>query len=1250
MATVTAIKQKIATLDSGSFQILCDAYLSKEGYVNIVCLGTKEGTQKTTKGTPDTYFYQSQGKYVFVEYTTQQDNLITKINADIDKCLDEESTGIPCEEILEIVYCHTSSNITPENDRKFKEKCEKQGVKFTIIGIDKLANDICSKYKGIARDHLSLSVDTAQIQSVEDFIKQYNSNSLAAPIDTPFLFREKEMGKIDAAFENVNVVLLSGNAGTGKTKMALQYAKINSEKEKKKLYCIHDRALPIYEDLCMYFEAPGKYFIIIDDANQLSNLSLIVEYANKTAEGYEVKILITVRDYAVEKVKSSINGIVKYEIVEIKVFSDEQIKEIVEKSLGILNEHYLNRIARIASGNARMAIFAGKIAGEANRLDSIDDVSGLYSEYFGSVLEESELLSNRDLIISAGVMSFLDALHLDKIEPLVPFLTDIGLDEECFKNALSRLHELEIVDIYFDKVVKFSEQCFANFILKYTFYDKRIISLSAMIEKCFVPYRSRVMTSVNTLVGIFRDVDLQSFVETEIKQLWNKLADENSPYFMEFMKAFYAVNPTETLIILDQKINSLKPVDISVNEIDINAGKNYKSVDDDIIMILGGFADSEDLSCALDLFFKYYLKRPDMYIQFYHATTIYFSVHKDSYIYGYNTLIEYVKKIIEFSNNWENEYITLLFFDVASKLLNLTFESSESNRKNDGITFYTIFLTESEGVRTYRNLIWTQLIAIGKKLTNNRHVNEILRGYAKTIKDESHNVIENDASLILELVENLFSSEDLSDSIIVLHLQNVFKTVGLQYKQIDDFLNNEKLALFKLLEGPKFKDGYKYEDRKPEKIRRINQYFDSSSNRFESIKSLLIICDEAAKINDTNNYEIEKGIGVAIERISKSNEEFVKTIDYAIENHFEKYLWPPQILEKMFYILPVEEVFEKISSIETVEYNRWMYYFFCKIPQELITENIVKSLRVFLSDTSDSKITNSYNRNINFLQKYKSFNENIFIDGVKLIFEKRKYSEFITSIYLHFLFNKYDHSSEDVIKKFENDLDLLEDIYVWLELYNRNSDTDGEFLFAIYKKDNDFLKKYIESVYANTSRYDLDDKLRKLRVFYNLDNYIQVYDDILNQLMEISSYPFVDVPDIIRVLVIKTEGEENRTEKSIKWITHFIEENAYHKEKMVCLFEAFSKCNTSQRVGYIGTFLRKNDDFEMFKSLPLTPTSYSWSGSAVPLYSKWIDFFEKILPLLSGIKFINHKKLIKQEIEGLRKRIIDEQISDIMHG
>ena len=58
MTVIDEIKQRILQLDAGSFQSMCDRYLSKIGYPNIVSLGTQAGTQKTTRGTPDKSFCQ----------------------------------------------------------------------------------------------------------------------------------------------------------------------------------------------------------------------------------------------------------------------------------------------------------------------------------------------------------------------------------------------------------------------------------------------------------------------------------------------------------------------------------------------------------------------------------------------------------------------------------------------------------------------------------------------------------------------------------------------------------------------------------------------------------------------------------------------------------------------------------------------------------------------------------------------------------------------------------------------------------------------------------------------------------------------------------------------------------------------------------------------------------------------------------------------------------------------------------------
>ena len=90
MGRIETIKQKILQLDAGSFQNLCDSYLCKKfGYQSIVSLGGKAGTQKTTLGTPDTYFITPNEGYNLVEYTTQLTGIFEKIRDDIKKCLNK---------------------------------------------------------------------------------------------------------------------------------------------------------------------------------------------------------------------------------------------------------------------------------------------------------------------------------------------------------------------------------------------------------------------------------------------------------------------------------------------------------------------------------------------------------------------------------------------------------------------------------------------------------------------------------------------------------------------------------------------------------------------------------------------------------------------------------------------------------------------------------------------------------------------------------------------------------------------------------------------------------------------------------------------------------------------------------------------------------------------------------------------------------------------------------------------------------
>ena len=77
--------KKIGKLEGGRFQNMCNQILDEMGY-RIHPLGSHDESDKTTPGTPDTFFLK-EDCYTLVEYTTQEDGIFKKIKGDVNKCI-----------------------------------------------------------------------------------------------------------------------------------------------------------------------------------------------------------------------------------------------------------------------------------------------------------------------------------------------------------------------------------------------------------------------------------------------------------------------------------------------------------------------------------------------------------------------------------------------------------------------------------------------------------------------------------------------------------------------------------------------------------------------------------------------------------------------------------------------------------------------------------------------------------------------------------------------------------------------------------------------------------------------------------------------------------------------------------------------------------------------------------------------------------------------------------------------------------
>jgi len=1244
MSKLTDIRQKILQLDGGAFQELCDAYLSKSGYENILSLGTKSGTTKTTKGIPDTYFFNSREKYIFVMYTTQQSGLYKKIYEDICDCLNPTKTGMSPSSIDEIIYCHTSSNLSAGEDKELRDFLSSQGILLSLKGIDELASQIYNHYHSIAHDFLEIPISTGQIFDINEFISNHDANGMVAPLSTIFQYREEEITNVLTKIENTSVTILTGSAGVGKTRLALECCKKYADEKGFKLLCFQSNRLPIYEDLKFFLDTPNKYILFIDDANQLSGLQHVLRYLTKYKQGYNVKIVITVRDYAKQTTIEDVREFTLPEVCTIDSFTDEEIRELLKVSLNIHNSRYLDKIVWIAQGNARHAIMAGKIAVAKQSLGSISDSTQLYESYYGKLIKNNMLDQNRDLWVVAGIIAFLTALNLEKLEYLTAVLKNVGISENLFKKYAHQLHELELVDIHNDKAVKISDQSFGNYLLSYVFVEKRIIPLSVMLRDCFKNYKTHVINAFNTLANIFASKKMHEQLEKEVGIVWDEFQSTKNPLFFDFIKVFHVIRPTDTLLILQEKIDALPQENFDIYSIDFEKEKRHQSVNDDILALIGGFRDKEELQVALDLLFVYYKKQPVKFMDIYHAIISFFNIDKYSQHYDYCAQIQLIDKFNEHSNHWEDENLRFLFVKIAGELLKLSFSPMEVGRGNK-VTMYQIPVELSNGSKQYREGIWESLFELYQDKKNQHEIENLIKGYGGyggNRDEENPKLVEFDYQYIRKFFDNLFSPSQLLHCIIAKATSDSLKFYDIDVKeQLSSYLKSPDYLIYRILKGERHLEKFDWQKEKELKKKDIKDLLMDCNH--EKVLHIFQVCQSIQEYDISQTWEIQDGLQLVFNNLSKNKELFLDAVEGYLNLNTPINIYPNLIVSKLFELVGVQRTDEIITKYEYNQKNAWQFSFYENLPSEFISEQHVQNLYDFLSLKDDDIILSSNIRDIKFLEKYKPFDSNVFINACRIISNKYDYSPFIFHIYFGLMFN-----SPTVIEHFNNDLDLLKDIYFKMIFYDKNEDHDGAFLKSFIRKDPSFIHEYVEFILRDKKNRTPRDEGR-LSVIWDCINYIDLADRAFNAYINHEEETFPrDVAHCITEMFILPNESEIRINRQDKWLSHFIDHNRDNFELMKLIFSSISELPADRRKKHIIYLTKVNPDPILFEGLQLEPNHWGGWGSMIPYMEERINFLESLLPVFTGLIYIRHKKRVQDEINIWKRRIEQEEIREIL--
>lgn len=1227
MSYINQVQNKILELEGGAFQKLFDEYLYKRfGFNNIQTLGVQLGTNKSKKGVPDSYVQTENGKYILINYGTIQKNYVKKMIEDVLSNVNNETIPFGSAQISKIICGHASTNITIEDRVQIKEAAK--DVEVELIGIDTLSHDLCLRYPHIAKSHLGISIDTNQFFDVEDFAEEYDSRKLNAPLKCEFHYRESLFNEICESIDENLVTILTGASGVGKTRLALEVCR--KKKEEYTVYCILNNGNFLYEDIKYYIDKPGKYLLMLDDANFLERIGDILEQLFLKSKGYEIRILITVRDYASNAVISKVKRIVNPNpnIVRLEVFEKEEIRNILVENLGIKNIDYLDKISEIANGNARLAYLAG-INALNKGYPSIRNAEDIFREYYGDVLSDTNL-SQSDILVL-----FMITIAGNVREDKNPFYNDLKnrygntLNE---KESVEKLYDLELIDWFKHKIKKISDQSLGNYILYRVLWEKKLINLEELISWSFPKYKNKVLYTLNTLISIFHSDDLMKEIVTSVISAWSSAPQEQ---FIEYLKAFHSINQEKSLAYIKDYIDQQQQNNFDLHQYNLESLDKTNRVTNIMVEVLGGFKYTDNFDLSIELLLMYFKKQPNLIEDFYSVINQNLLFDRYSYNYRFSKELFLLEKLWESTDEGANYNETILYIKIAKKALELEKTFMDKSIFNQSMCFVTLTLGFSDEIKELRNHIWCK-IGVLKKNREYREIikNVALKVYAKRLKDENAQYfLKSDFDAI---ISNYIDETniDFYDAKILDKYETSFRQLGIKLsKNIPNPMVNPEFKMYKLLSCRENVFSSSEENKKC--VENIGT--EISSYSINDYKRMFILCNSLErKINKSKYWRLQAGLNMIFGLLEKDTDRYIEVLSVYFETDTPLSLTGDKQVIFLLNSIGYNKTYKLINKFNFSRKIEWLNHIWENINETEITQEIVQDYKKFLKSDWESKA--ECLPSIHRLFIYGSRDSEIKEFVIGNILESSELSE----ILLNKLYREEDINV--LISIFGENIDKLNIIYVQAVEINPHIDYDGEIFAKIFLHKSSIWGEYVKAI--NNNQLPEEYVHNVINVIWKNKDWRKCIDYAYGVFAKNRRDYFGTLVDL---LFAKTEDEKISSRQK-RWLSEKLKDTVKDIEQSKRIIGIIATVREDWKLEFILTFLELNKNIDDFKKINLFSKSESWSGSEIPIILEKIGFLESLKGQLKGIDYIEHKSYVVDLIRLLKEEIEEAELDDYNNG
>ncbi len=1240
MIKIIEIENALTRINGDIFQEFCNHFLYLKLNPNTITpIGSVIGKEKSRKGIPDSYFTNAVNELIFAEYTTRErlekgQSFYNKLKSDITNCFDTSKTNLKKEEINRVILCFTE-RIKPDEKKNLEELCKKHNPRciLDLKGIRDLAFAVLDfPILGI---YIDIKVGTGQIQEPSEFIANYEKNKISTPLSNIFWGRNKEIENGLNYLEINDLLLVHGAPGTGKSKYAIELAKLFSDKKEFCFLCIGNKGIPIWEDLKTIIRADKKYILLVDDANRLAKnfqwiLSLFEDRDKNT-----LKVVVTVRDYALPQVKS-IAANYDFASIEIGTFSNDELKKIIQsEDLKINEPSYIDRILKIAQGNARLAIMSVKVALKARNILELNDASQIYDEYYEPLFKEVELLKEPIAQKSLALVSFFSRIDKENRELCDFIFESLEVEENKFWEICYALHEYELVDLFEQQVVKISDQIFSVYIFYKAVIDNETLSFSFFLDN-YLDYENRITDTIVPVLNTFNYKQIEKKLKPLIFKKWLDIEKEcNHQNSLKYLDLFWFYLSPQVLSFLKKQIDYQDAettteyrYSYELNEFSYRIGKDLE--------ILSRFRYHSDVlfKDALELMFYYAIKVPSKM-----PTVIYILKEKYSFSrlgYMYGDRIQHLLFDFLITNAQINANKTIyenVLTELLPNFLKLEYKEEEGNGR--GITIWTFHLWLSDSIKAFRTKCFNYLL----QTANKSIVLQILYRLSYFEYKHSNDILQYDLSFIYQIINKHFSPDEFEDCFV---LQNIIE--GLDWLKVDyskEIKKEYKSKLYQLAEVLKSnrKRKRKLGWREEEKLRQVElkEYcsdfdFDNYFSLFSNVKLIL----ERVKRVSRNNliWQYESSLNTIFGNLAQTD---VNLFFKALKLNFEKFKFNlnfTYIFNRFFQTAP-QFYFKLFGLIKGLEIDTK----FCFHQTLSIDEVKSKHLPILYSDllTSIKSLKSQYIFwDLTFVSKYKKLKreEDIYSEILGIALSKIKKEQVKISVGQHFIekcFSFSNFSFESVIEA-----------YLYSNNIEQHFDYEKKILKNLLELDSNFIILLLKFYSLRRFPYqDIEDE--NYDFIWQLDNYNEIVNSIFDYFLnnEISYFPESNV-----IAAFFPNVKDKYGKKPIEYLEKIIDKKYSNDKYMEVVFSVICYKFPELKLEFLERFLKLNSDYELFMNLEIIQRSKSWSGSYIPILEGEKKIWENVISVIdrlpNRLNYYEHKEYANRQIEYCALRIKDE--------